>query len=582
MLKEIILCAICLFLAGGIAHAAVIYVPDNYSTIQAAINAASEWDTIIVRQGTYAENIDFLGKTITVMSQYGPGITIIDGNQTGSVVVFQNGENTFSILEGFTISNGSGGILCQNGSSPTITGNTITGNSAAADGGGICCLNNSIPEILNNVISLNSAGSNGGGIYCEDSSPNVINNAIFINTTFARGGGICCFDSSPTISNNTITGNSVTYLGGGGIWCLGSSPTITDTIIYDNNAPFGPEIYVGSSSSPDVTYCDVKGDWAGAGNINADPLFVTGSDGDYYLSQTAAGQGTDSPCVDVGSDLASNLGMDSQTTRTDQTVDSAYVDMGFHYESHIGPDLEITSLLFTPAALDPNSLITVSYTIENKGNKPCGSISAIAFFLSFNENIYLNDIWLGEDSVPDLNPGESYTKTDIPVDVGDKPGNWFFGGYADWTELIAELDENNGRTAGPITINSLWADAETLSQQNGGTVQFDLKPGIDYERRCYFLLGSMTGTAPGTILPGGGVLPLNRDAFFNTILQWFNNPTFSNFRAYLDTSGEATASLNVLPGEIPVHFVGRFFDFAFTTESPFDFQSNAVTVEVVQ
>ena len=67
------------------------------------------------------------------------------------------------------------------------------------------------------------------------------------------------------------------------------------------------------------------------GNIDADPLFVSGPLGDYYLSQVAAGQGVDSPCVDVGSGRAVKQGLDTLTTRTDQIPDAGIVDMGYHY-----------------------------------------------------------------------------------------------------------------------------------------------------------------------------------------------------------------------------------------------------------
>ena len=59
-------------------NAATIYVPDDYPTIQGAINAAVDFDTIIVRPGTYVENIDFAGKAITVKSEDGPDVTVID------------------------------------------------------------------------------------------------------------------------------------------------------------------------------------------------------------------------------------------------------------------------------------------------------------------------------------------------------------------------------------------------------------------------------------------------------------------------------------------------------------------------
>jgi len=69
----------------------------------------------------------------------------------------------------------------------------------------------------------------------------------------------------------------------------------------------------------------------GTGNISADPLFVSGSLGNYYLSQVPAGNSRNSPCVDSGSNIAEYLGMDGLTTRIDNTSDSGIVDMGYHY-----------------------------------------------------------------------------------------------------------------------------------------------------------------------------------------------------------------------------------------------------------
>ena len=61
----------------GIASASTIYVPDDYSTIQAAVNAASPGDTIIVRDGTYTENVKVDKKRLTIRSQNGPDSTIV-------------------------------------------------------------------------------------------------------------------------------------------------------------------------------------------------------------------------------------------------------------------------------------------------------------------------------------------------------------------------------------------------------------------------------------------------------------------------------------------------------------------------
>ncbi|MCH2112422.1 MAG: hypothetical protein MK213_06150, partial [Planctomycetes bacterium] len=83
------------------------YVPGDFNTIQDGINGAINGDTVIVRDGTYAENIIFNGKAITLKSEHGPSMTSIDGGGFGTVVVFDANETSSTVLEGFTIFNGS-------------------------------------------------------------------------------------------------------------------------------------------------------------------------------------------------------------------------------------------------------------------------------------------------------------------------------------------------------------------------------------------------------------------------------------------------------------------------------------------
>ncbi len=238
-------------LAGVDAQAATLNVPANYLTIQGAINAASNGDTVLVDSGTYKENITFSGKAITVKSVNGTTSTIIDGNKLDRVVTFIAAGTKDVVLEGFTITNGrasdGAGIYCYK-SSPTITNCAISSNS----GSGIYCSSSS-PAITNCTISNNSGSS--GGICCSSSSPTITNCTISNNS--GSSGGIYCTSSSPTITNCTITNNTANY--GGGICCSSSSPTITNCTITNNTANYhGGGIYCESSSSPTITNCTIS------------------------------------------------------------------------------------------------------------------------------------------------------------------------------------------------------------------------------------------------------------------------------------------------------------------------------------
>ncbi|MBU0753713.1 MAG: hypothetical protein KJ645_01145, partial [Planctomycetes bacterium] len=144
-----------------------VYVPDDFATIQGALSDISvvDGDIIVVRPGTYVENIDFLGKNVHLKSSEGYSVTFIDGNQAGTVVTFANGENAGAILNGFTIMNGSGalagGILCSD-TSPTIANNEVNGNDSMGTGGGIR-IESGTPMITGNIITGNSTDNNGGG-----------------------------------------------------------------------------------------------------------------------------------------------------------------------------------------------------------------------------------------------------------------------------------------------------------------------------------------------------------------------------------------------------------------------------------
>ena len=202
------------------AEAATIHVPADQPTIQQAISAASNGDTILVAPGTYNENINFLGKAITVASTGGPSVTTIDGGGTESVVTFSSGEANSSVLEGFTITNGNasvnnlytGGGVAIFYASPTIKNNVVT-NNAACSGGGIGLYVSPNAVIKGNSVTQNSGGTcigaTGGGIYIDGGGvAQIIGNTISKNTSGSGGGMFLDDAGAPTIEDNVITGNT--------------------------------------------------------------------------------------------------------------------------------------------------------------------------------------------------------------------------------------------------------------------------------------------------------------------------------------------------------------------------------------
>lgn len=328
------------------ASAATLTVPGTYTTIQDAINAASAGDTVLVDPGTYTENVDFVGKAITVKSSGGASVTTIDAGGSGIVVYFGNGEGNDSVLDGFTVKGGvsgnGSGIQC-NGTSPTIKNNTITGNTGAAGlgisclnggpiitgntihgqdamvlGGGIYC-NNATAVIDNNTLYNNTAGGAGGAIYVTGGSVTIknnlihdnysaihgggvqfascagllVNNMIYDNEADANGGGLFCDGATTTVMCNTFFGNLATNGGGIGVGNT-SAPLVINSIVWQNTATYDAEIWVDySTSSITVEYCDVRYGFTGTGNMKLDPLFADANNKNFHLT---AG----SPCVNRG------------------------------------------------------------------------------------------------------------------------------------------------------------------------------------------------------------------------------------------------------------------------------------------
>ena len=121
-----------LWVSASVFGQATIGVPGDAPTIQAAIAAAQGGDTILVAPGNYNESgLSFLGKSIIVRADQGPSLTVIN---IGPSAVFQfvSGEGPESVLDGFSMINGSATAIVINGASPTILNCNVSGLSATA------------------------------------------------------------------------------------------------------------------------------------------------------------------------------------------------------------------------------------------------------------------------------------------------------------------------------------------------------------------------------------------------------------------------------------------------------------------
>lgn len=258
MIRNVTSCvAIAVSLCATALSAKTVHVPADQPTIQAGINAASNGDTVVVSAGTYYEQINFGGKAIIVRSQSGNKVTIIDGiDLPGAVVTFGTGETTSSVLQGFTIQNGSsnsstfeGGGIEVIGASPSIIGNIIHNNVAPSRGGGINIYQGS-PLVQGNTITGNTVaftgGTEGGGIdVLGASSAQIVHNNIQNNFGVGFGGGIGLFGAGNVlVLDNTISNNAAESEGGGIYIVNEADEVIVQNLISRNSAPEGAGIYI--------------------------------------------------------------------------------------------------------------------------------------------------------------------------------------------------------------------------------------------------------------------------------------------------------------------------------------------------
>jgi hypothetical protein len=298
-------------------------VPDDYQSIQTAIDSVNSGDTVLVQNGVYRENVNFRGKSIVLASPflfsqdpYNIDNTIIDGTQAGSVVQYSGGENASAKLIGFSIVNG--------------------------------------------------RADEGAGLSIIDADPTISRCLIAGNTADQRGAAIYSSSSNFNLTNCTISGNRLEE-GVGALWVSeGSAIKIFNTIGWGND---DLEVVFSGGGLPNrltVDYSDIEGGseridinnngeviWT-ENNIVADPRFAQPDRGNFHLHPL-------SPCIDRGDTL------------TTLDPDHSRADMGaFSYNHHrIFPSTDTLNFI----GIQPGSFDSLSLTLRNASEFPVEIIS---------------------------------------------------------------------------------------------------------------------------------------------------------------------------------------------------------------
>ncbi len=282
----------------------IINVPGDQPTIQAGIDAAMDGDEVVVADGTYIgagnKNLAFNDRSLTLRSANGPANCVIDCEDDGRGFFFVNETGTI-IIEGLTVTRGRVGIASPGGKR----------------GGAVYCVR-SFATFVNCIFDDNHAHA-GGGVFVA--TPDT--GAVFINCqitnhvfegaggkedihtgggAFVRSGAIVAFINCTIADNAVVPGGD--HVGGGIHVRDDTSVLLANCVLWGNSAAFGDQIGLTLGGIVTVHYSDVQGGEAGvsndrgtlnwgAGNIDADPLFVDPDNDDYHLSPG-------SPSIDAG------------------------------------------------------------------------------------------------------------------------------------------------------------------------------------------------------------------------------------------------------------------------------------------
>lgn len=352
-------------------------VPSEFGTIQAAIDAAIDGDTIDIGAGIYTGEgnirLDLHGKALQLIGRRSQGQVVIDGGGTGPLLNIHTGEPDDVLFQGIEFrnsgdgqpaisllypcapsfkhcriaDNSDGAVRMDALSNATFDECEIAGNTAT-QGGGLWVDNTSTARLNRCVLRDNFAFEAGGAMRLNHFGLVEMRNCLVLNNHAASGGAGFIEQGYPSlvVTGCTIVGNRSDLLNSG----VFDTPYrgyfyFSNCILWDN----GPTVFSGGFAAYiSVDYCNSEFGTAGlyevyewgAHNIDADPNFVDADADDYRLS-------SDSPCVDAGepdfTPLAGESDLDDHLRVWNDRIDMGAYELGSYDFADVNCDGEVNN-----------------------------------------------------------------------------------------------------------------------------------------------------------------------------------------------------------------------------------------------
>jgi hypothetical protein len=287
------------FVVLGSAFGSQIHVPADFPTIQQAIDAAVDGDSILVEPATYTESIDFLGKAVSVSANSAdPTLTVLVAAAASPAVFFRNDEPSESLLANFTLTGGSGvllggqtvgGNLFVSHASPTLRNLVVRDNFGVGAGGGAWFDHSS--SLLDSVQflrcrcsasggGLHAIGSSlviehgrfeqcfsvsvGGGLNFEDGPFVQLEDCSILDCQASDSAGLRASKTSLEISGCHFEGNDADEGSGGGMGLESCDGLVTNCTLEDNTAGlgFGGGIVIRGDTPIAISGCEFRSNWA--------------------------------------------------------------------------------------------------------------------------------------------------------------------------------------------------------------------------------------------------------------------------------------------------------------------------------